>query len=658
MADAHEVPRGEEKVAPEGPNGQEEMAKAPERGENGAGAHSSDTTEEGTPRIGNEGEVTSSNEHGEQAPSSEKKGDGNPSSENGGEATPLSEMDGEGAPDSGKDGEGTASSEKEAVEPPSTGNEEEVAPSTGNEEEVAPSTGKEEEDAPSTGKEEEDAPSAEKDGEGVPSAEKDGEGVPSAENDGEPGVKPEEKEMEEDENEAKKESSSESSEGGSSSDDEDEEEKEKPEEEEEEDDNGAENSEGKSEEGGETEGKIDQSVEEETPETAAIGGEKVAAGEKVPGGSETQNDAKESEREGEKAEVETPEVGGKVEKNTTVTVKMEEVPEATAVEENIKEGEDLVGSTDWEEKTRREIRLSEQKPEERAESLAKESNVEQAEGDVESKVLENDKSVEQELFLKERENNQAAAAEVTDRDENEPGKAAAETVKASEQTAVRENGLGKEETDSSNITSIASETPIGGPEHDISLFIKAGSDGESIGNCPFSQRLFMILWLKGVVFNVTTVDLKRYPRLAPKYPESSSAGNDVFAKFSAYIKNTRKDTNESLEKALLKALKKLDDFLNTPLPDEIDAYSTEDLTVSERHFLDGNELTLADCNLLPKLHIIKVVTKKYRNFEFPDELSGLWRYINHAYARDEFTSTCPADREITFAYLDVAKRMK
>lgn len=39
--------------------------------------------------------------------------------------------------------------------------------------------------------------------------------------------------------------------------------------------------------------------------------------------------------------------------------------------------------------------------------------------------------------------------------------------------------------------------------------VQAGSDGESIGNCPFSQRLFMILWLKGVIFNVTTVDLKR-----------------------------------------------------------------------------------------------------------------------------------------------------
>jgi len=50
--------------------------------------------------------------------------------------------------------------------------------------------------------------------------------------------------------------------------------------------------------------------------------------------------------------------------------------------------------------------------------------------------------------------------------------------------------------------------------HDVNVLSlvcvpQAGSDGESIGNCPFSQRLFMILWLKGVVFNVTTVDLKR-----------------------------------------------------------------------------------------------------------------------------------------------------
>ncbi|CAO2632416.1 Chloride intracellular channel protein 6 [Lemmus lemmus] len=264
----------------------------------------------------------------------------------------------------------------------------------------------------------------------------------------------------------------------------------------------------------------------------------------------------------------------------------------------------------------------------------------------------------------------------------------------------------------------ASEVGEPGQEHDITLFVKceagsnkdlslsfffysqAGYDGESIGNCPFSQRLFMILWLKGVIFNVTTVDLKRkpadlqnlapgtnppfmtfdgevktdvnkieefleeklvpprYPKLGTQHPESNSAGNDVFAKFSAFIKNTKKDANEIYEKNLLRALKKLDSYLNSPLPDEIDADSTEDVTVSRRKFLDGDELTLADCNLLPKLHVIKIVAKKYRDFEFPSEMTGIWRYLNNAYARDEFTNTCPADQEIEHAYSDAARRMK
>ncbi|KAL0175878.1 hypothetical protein M9458_028208, partial [Cirrhinus mrigala] len=55
------------------------------------------------------------------------------------------------------------------------------------------------------------------------------------------------------------------------------------------------------------------------------------------------------------------------------------------------------------------------------------------------------------------------------------------------------------------------------------------------------------------------------------------------------------------EKALLREFKRLDDYLNTPLQDELD----QNVSVSKRKFLDGNRLTLADCNLLPKLHVIK-----------------------------------------------------
>lgn len=63
----------------------------------------------------------------------------------------------------------------------------------------------------------------------------------------------------------------------------------------------------------------------------------------------------------------------------------------------------------------------------------------------------------------------------------------------------------------------------------------------------------------------------------------------------------------ALERGLTKALKKLDDYLNTPLPEEIDANMRGDEDKgSRRKFLDGDELTLADCNLLPKLHVVKV----------------------------------------------------
>lgn len=61
-----------------------------------------------------------------------------------------------------------------------------------------------------------------------------------------------------------------------------------------------------------------------------------------------------------------------------------------------------------------------------------------------------------------------------------------------------------------------------------------------------------------------------------------------------------------LEKGLLKALKILDNYLTSPLPEEVDETSAEDEGISQRKFLDGNELTLADCNLLPKLHIVQV----------------------------------------------------
>uniref|UniRef100_A0A8C8UJE8 CLIC N-terminal domain-containing protein n=1 Tax=Peromyscus maniculatus bairdii TaxID=230844 RepID=A0A8C8UJE8_PERMB len=215
----------------------------------------------------------------------------------------------------------------------------------------------------------------------------------------------------------------------------------------------------------------------------------------------------------------------------------------------------------------------------------------------------------------------------------------------------------------------------------------AGSDGESIRNCPFCQCLFMILWLKGVKFNVTTIDMTRkseelknlapgtnppflvynkelktdfikneeileqtlapprYPHLSPKYKESFDMGYNLFAKFSAYIKNIQKEK-----------FKHLNDNLNIPLLDKIDQDSAGKHTVSRSLFLDGDQLTLADCSLLSKLNIIKVTVKKYCDFDIPAEFSGVWCYLHNAYAHEEFAYICPEDKEIENMYASVAKQ--
>lgn len=58
------------------------------------------------------------------------------------------------------------------------------------------------------------------------------------------------------------------------------------------------------------------------------------------------------------------------------------------------------------------------------------------------------------------------------------------------------------------------------------------------------HQLFVDTLWHLTVFTLLCVFNISYPRLAPKHAEANTAGIDVFAKFSAYIKNQRKDTNE------------------------------------------------------------------------------------------------------------------
>ena len=56
--------------------------------------------------------------------------------------------------------------------------------------------------------------------------------------------------------------------------------------------------------------------------------------------------------------------------------------------------------------------------------------------------------------------------------------------------------------------------------------------------------------------------------------------------------------------------------------------------------------------------LFQIAAKKYCNFDIPAQFTGVWRYLNNAYERDEFRQTCPADIEIEKAYFTVANQRK
>ncbi|XP_035206764.1 chloride intracellular channel exl-1-like [Stegodyphus dumicola] len=208
---------------------------------------------------------------------------------------------------------------------------------------------------------------------------------------------------------------------------------------------------------------------------------------------------------------------------------------------------------------------------------------------------------------------------------------------------------------------------------ELILFVKAGDDGKRYGACPFCQRLFMILLIKSsqnlLQFKVATVNLAKPPDMFRKltlrrvpalihadtaldnideliqyldeaFPtqnlqyenaEADKCCKDVFQKFCFYVKDVSKDASQ-----LESELRKIDTYLGT----------------IETKFLCANHLTHLDCELLPKLHQVRVAAKYLKNFEISPKLVNMWRYLGGAYAEDTFKQACPSDQEIIVHWAD------
>ncbi|XP_066597357.1 chloride intracellular channel Clic [Prorops nasuta] len=223
---------------------------------------------------------------------------------------------------------------------------------------------------------------------------------------------------------------------------------------------------------------------------------------------------------------------------------------------------------------------------------------------------------------------------------------------------------------------------------EIELIIKASTiDGRRKGACLFCQEYFMDLYLlaelKTISLKVTTVDMQKPPpdfrtnfqatpppilidngdailenekierhimknipgghNLFVQDKEVATLIENLFSKLKLLLLNAKDKDKDPKSSSLMAHLRKIDEHLGR----------------KGTRFLTGDTMCCFDCELMPRLQHIRVAGKYFADFEIPETLVHLWRYMHHMYRLDAFLQSCPADQDIINHYkLQQSMKMK
>eukprot|EP00617_Octactis_speculum_P025719 CAMPEP_0185770050 /NCGR_PEP_ID=MMETSP1174-20130828/57274_1 /TAXON_ID=35687 /ORGANISM="Dictyocha speculum, Strain CCMP1381" /LENGTH=287 /DNA_ID=CAMNT_0028455345 /DNA_START=23 /DNA_END=886 /DNA_ORIENTATION=+ len=202
----------------------------------------------------------------------------------------------------------------------------------------------------------------------------------------------------------------------------------------------------------------------------------------------------------------------------------------------------------------------------------------------------------------------------------------------------------------------------------LELFLKAGPDGSSVGDCPFAQFVQIVLAVKGIEHKLSPHSKDTKPRWLvdgydgkmpcllhsgeaytesdnivdyiqfffpePRVPrgssEASSAVEGFFPTLAAFLKNTDETEDESLEALLVDSLGRIDAHL-----------SSKSTTTCDSRFMDGPAVSLVDCSLAPKLHHMAIAADHFKGFQVPEKFVALRAYMEAVSELDAVASTCP-----------------
>lgn len=203
------------------------------------------------------------------------------------------------------------------------------------------------------------------------------------------------------------------------------------------------------------------------------------------------------------------------------------------------------------------------------------------------------------------------------------------------------------------------------------IFLQAAADESSVAACPLTHQVQMICKLKKIEplvmpFNIQKKskeflevnstgkvpvlvhqvseeealvlddplliakyleELHPNPPIKSKSTEAIVAGSNIFHKFCALVKNKDSTKDAYLKSTLLKKMEELESLLQS----------------TDGFFMEGDNLRLSDCSLLPKLLLVRVAAKELKGFEIPARLQGVWDYIHAGEKHAAFRDTCPSD---------------
>jgi len=207
-----------------------------------------------------------------------------------------------------------------------------------------------------------------------------------------------------------------------------------------------------------------------------------------------------------------------------------------------------------------------------------------------------------------------------------------------------------------------------GAEGGMTLYLKAGPDQVSVGDCPFAHFVRMVLEEKGLEYDLKPSVQETKPKWliehyegkmpALRHKKEAYVESDVIAEYLDFffpdppLKSRDVAATAAAEQAVEGFFPAVSKYLkHTPDGDAEDAELKANLEESlgkldkhlktTGHYLLGDQVTLLDCSLTPKLYHMKCGLEAFKDnaINVPEQFPAVQAYMDAMFARESFQKT-------------------